>query len=141
MSTPRLALLGALLLPPTALAGSGGALVVRATNFRNTDGQAIVEIYNAKDTWLDQGAGLVRRVVPLSGDTLELRFEGLPPGTYAVSVIHDENKNGELDFQWLPPGPAEGSGVSNDAPASFGPPSFADSAFRHSAAKPFPASW
>ena len=79
MSTPRLALLGALLLPPTALAGSGGALVVRATNFRNTDGQAIVEIYNAKDTWLDQGAGLVRRVVPLSGDTLELRF-GTDPG-------------------------------------------------------------
>jgi len=24
-------------------------------------------------------------------------FEGIPPGTYALAVIHDENMNGKLD--------------------------------------------
>jgi len=114
---------------PVAQAAEGVSLDVRATNFQGIDGQAIVEIYSAEETWLKQGQGVARQLLPITGGVLTARFEGLPPGAYAVSVIHDENKNGELDFQWLPPGPAEGSGVSNDAPASFGPPSFSDSLF------------
>jgi uncharacterized protein (DUF2141 family) len=52
---------------------------------------------------------------------------GIPPGTYAVQVVHDENNNKTLDR----PGflPTEGMGFSRDAPMRFGPPRFADAAF------------
>lgn len=52
---------------------------------------------------------------------------GVPPGTYAVQVVHDENDNQTLDR----PGflPTEGMGFSRDAPMRFGPPQWGDASF------------
>ena len=41
-------------------------------------------------------------------------FPGIEPGTYAVSLFHDENSNGKLDTNFLGI-PREGVGASNDA--------------------------
>lgn len=49
-------------------------------------------------------------------------FEDIPPGTYAMAVIHDENMNGKLDTNWLGV-PTEGYGFSNDAKGVLGAPS------------------
>lgn len=54
--------------------------------------------------------------------------KGLPPGTYAVAVFHDENGNGEFDQGFLG-FPLEDYGFSNDATVFFGPPSFSEAAF------------
>lgn len=51
----------------------------------------------------------------------------VPPGTYAVQVIHDENDNRELDRPGLLP--TEGMGFSRDAPMRFGPPRWDDARF------------
>jgi uncharacterized protein (DUF2141 family) len=52
---------------------------------------------------------------------------GVPPGTYAVQVVHDENNNQELDR----PGflPTEGMGFSRDARMRMGPPRWDDAQF------------
>lgn len=52
---------------------------------------------------------------------------GVPAGTYAVQVVHDENDNQTLDR----PGflPTEGLGFSRDAPMRMGPPRWSDAAF------------
>jgi len=55
-------------------------------------------------------------------------FEDIPPGTYALAVIHDENLNGKLDTNVLGI-PTEGYGFSNDAKALFGTPSFSAASF------------
>jgi uncharacterized protein (DUF2141 family) len=55
-------------------------------------------------------------------------FEDLPPGTYALAVIHDENTNGELDTNWLGI-PKEGYGFSNNAKGVLGAPSFSAASF------------
>jgi len=52
---------------------------------------------------------------------------GVPPGTYAVQVIHDENDNQALDRPGLLP--TEGMGFSRDAPMRFGPPRWDDARF------------
>ena len=57
-------------------------------------------------------------------------FEDIPPGTYALAVIHDENMNGKLDTNAFGI-PREGYGFSNDAKAWFGAPSFEAASFRH----------
>jgi uncharacterized protein (DUF2141 family) len=55
-------------------------------------------------------------------------FEDIPPGTYAMAVIHDENMNGKLDTNWLGI-PTEGYGFSNDAQGVVGAPSFSAASF------------
>ncbi|QNE33449.1 DUF2141 domain-containing protein [Sphingomonas sp. NBWT7] len=66
-----------------------------------------------------------RRSVPAGSDAL--RFDGLPRGTYAIAVIHDENGNKKLDtFAGIP---REGFGFSRNPPIRFGPPRFAAARF------------
>ena len=55
-------------------------------------------------------------------------FEDIPPGTYALAVVHDENMNGKLDTNWIRI-PTEGYGFSNDARGLLGAPSFSAASF------------
>ena len=55
-------------------------------------------------------------------------FENIPPGTYALAVVHDENMNGKLDTNLLGI-PKEGYGFSNDAKALLGAPTFSAASF------------
>jgi uncharacterized protein (DUF2141 family) len=57
-------------------------------------------------------------------------FVSIPPGTYALAVIHDENRNGKLDTNWLGI-PTEGYGFSNEAKALLGAPSFSAAKVRY----------
>lgn len=57
-------------------------------------------------------------------------FEDIPPGTYALAVIHDENVNGKLDVNALGI-PREGYGFSNDVKAWLGAPSFEEASFKY----------
>jgi uncharacterized protein (DUF2141 family) len=57
-------------------------------------------------------------------------FEDIAPGTYALAVIHDENRDGELQTNWMGV-PQEGYGFSNDAKGSLGAPSFEAASFSY----------
>ena len=122
----------ALLATADVRADAGVALTINAVGFKGTKGQALVAIFDSKEAWpkLDKALRL-EKIKPIKDDTVTLTLRELPPGEYAVEVIHDENENGKLDMRWLPyPRPAEGAGVSNDATATVGPPSYSDARFR-----------
>ena len=57
-------------------------------------------------------------------------FEDIPPGTYAMVVIHDANMNGKLDTNFLGI-PTEGYGFSKDAKGLIGAPSFSAASFAY----------
>ncbi len=59
---------------------------------------------------------------------LDFVFDTLPPGVYAVSVIHDENGNRTLERSGMG-APREGVGFSNDQKFSFYMPRFDKSKF------------
>jgi uncharacterized protein (DUF2141 family) len=140
MAIPVKALLRSGLVAAAIVAGVGGdaraedtkvSLSVSVAGFRGDKGQAIVALFSSKDGWLKLDRAVQVRKVKISGGRVEVKLDGVAPGTYAVSVIHDENENGKLDMRYFPiPGPAEGAGVSNDASATIGPPSYSDAAFR-----------
>lgn len=65
-------------------------------------------------------ADALKRTVPASARTV--RLEGLAPGSYAVSLFHDENQNGRLDTLFGIP--REGFGFSRNPVVRFGPPRF-----------------
>jgi uncharacterized protein (DUF2141 family) len=65
-------------------------------------------------------AHAIRRTVPAAAP--HLRLEGLPPGDYAIAVIHDANGNSRLDTMMGIP--REGFGFSRNPAIGFGPPRF-----------------
>ncbi|MFD1610279.1 DUF2141 domain-containing protein [Sphingomonas tabacisoli] len=70
-------------------------------------------------------AQAIKRSVP-AGHTA-LRFDDLPSGAWAVSLFHDENRNGKLDT--VLGIPREGFGFSRNPPIRFGPPRFSAARF------------
>jgi uncharacterized protein (DUF2141 family) len=67
------------------------------------------------------------RVSVAASEASELRFDALQLGSYALSIIHDENGNGKLDtFARIP---REGYGFSRNPPMRFGPPRFEEVKF------------
>ena len=67
-------------------------------------------------------------------NAIEVVFEGLPFGDYAVSVFHDENGNRTLERSTLG-FPKEGVGFSNDQKVTLSAPSFNASKFTLSKAE------
>lgn len=69
-------------------------------------------------------------VIKVRDEKARCDFEDIPPGTYALAIVHDENMNGKLDTNWIGI-PTEGYGFSNDAKALLGAPSFSAASFPH----------
>lgn len=117
----------------TWLAGaarSEPALTVEIEGLTLLTGDAIVAVFGPEDDWLDLDHPSARAVVPVQGPTLRQTFTGLAPGRWAVAVVHDMNRNGELDIRWLPwPRMLEPVGMSNDPHSAIGPPGFSSAAF------------
>jgi uncharacterized protein (DUF2141 family) len=123
------ALLAALLVAAASLASPSQAqdglatVTVQIAGFKGTEGVALVTLYASSEAWLNVPKALQVVRTKITGASLTVEFKGVKPGTYAVSVIHDANKNNELDMRWLPyPKPKEGSGASNDPETKAGPP-------------------
>jgi uncharacterized protein (DUF2141 family) len=94
---------------PEASAAEQEALTVRASGFTHTQGQAIAKLFQPGDNVM--GNGHCQAVAKIAGGRTEFQFRGLPKGSYAVVVFHDENGNGVIDHGLL--GPSEPLGFSN----------------------------
>jgi uncharacterized protein (DUF2141 family) len=115
--------------------GAGGAapaerfaLTVRVHGLSNARGRVAVALFASAATFPDQKRALAGGLARIDKGRAAVRFDGLRPGVYAVAVLHDENENSKMDFNFLGM-PLEGYGFSNDASAPFGPPSFEAAAF------------
>lgn len=108
---------------------TGFSLSVEVTQLRNDEGRVAVALFDSADDFPKQERAFAGKVTSIRDRRAVVRFEGLRPGIYAVAVLHDENANSKMDFNFVGI-PLEGYGFSNDASAPFGPPSFEDAAFR-----------
>jgi uncharacterized protein (DUF2141 family) len=110
------------------MAGNAAAdVTVRVENLRNDSGSVLVAICTA-DRFLGPDCRHRGRGKARTG-AAEVTVGGVPPGSYAVQAIHDENDNLELDRN-LVGMPREGVGFSRDAPMRLGPPRFSDAVVR-----------
>ena len=69
------------------------------------------------------GGSVVAR--PTSGGNVLCEFRNLPAGDYAVSVLHDENDNQQLDVNVFG-APVEGYGATRNVLLPTSAPTFAD---------------
>ena len=98
-----------------------GVLTVEVSNIKEMKGNVNVGLFTNENDFLKKSA--FGKIVKADKGKVIVTFEDLPVGNYAVSVIHDENENGELDSNFMGI-PKEGFGFGNDATGMFGPPSF-----------------
>lgn len=103
------------------LAYSQSTLEVVVTKVKDATGNVRVGLFKDEETFLEKA--IYGEIVKAQKDQVTVVFKNIPPGTYGVSVIHDENENGELDSGTFGI-PKEGFGFGNDAMGTFGPPGF-----------------
>ncbi len=105
---------------------------VKILDIRNSTGSVACALFESADGFPVDFLRTATNVMVIKVRRSQARcdFEDIPPGTYALAVIHDENMNGELDTNVLGI-PKEGYGFSNDARAWFGAPSFSAASFTY----------
>ena len=124
----RLALLLILPLLASAAPPETGSVVVEITGLRSAKGQVLACLTTRADAFPNCSRDPQARKLAVQAREPEvLRFADLPPGRYAVALLHDENGNGKADMTLMIP--REGFGFSRDAALRMGPPKFAAAAF------------
>lgn len=118
-------------LPAAAFAQSPcPGIHVKILNIRNSTGAVACALFESPvgfpTEFLHSATNIM--VIKIRATQARCDFEDIPPGTYALAVIHDENMNGKLDTNWIGV-PTEGYGFSNDAKAALGAPSFSAASF------------
>jgi uncharacterized protein (DUF2141 family) len=98
-------------------------LQVTVTGIKENKGSIRVGLFNSENDFLKKA--VYGEIVKVTGSEVVVVFNNLPEGEYGVSVVHDENENGELDSNFMGI-PKEGFGFGNDATGTFGPPSYSD---------------
>ena len=118
-------------LPAAAFAQSPcPGIHVKILNIRNNTGTVDCALFESPVGFPTEFLRSARNVMVLKIREAQARcdFENIPPGTYAIAVIHDENMNGKLDTNWLGV-PKEGYGFSTGAIGVAGAPSFSAASF------------
>ena len=88
-------------------------MTVRATGLRNHKGRLIFGVFTSADGFPNVEGKSVNWQVK-DADAISVTFDAdLPPGVYGASVLHDENRNGQMDRN-LAGLPLEGYGVTNN---------------------------
>ncbi|MCA9546250.1 MAG: DUF2141 domain-containing protein, partial [Myxococcales bacterium] len=90
-----------------------GTIVVDVVGLRSRRGHVLAAVYASAEGFPHDPGGAVRRLTEIiDDDEVEVYFEDLPPGRYAVTVLHDEDDDGELSTNVLGI-PTDGLGMSN----------------------------
>lgn len=109
-------------------AAAQNRLLVRIHDVPGGKGLVRVAVYDSGEHFLSYEAVVMSGSVEASETPAELLLEGLPSGTYALALFHDENRNGKLDKNFLGI-PKEPIAFSNARLRTFGPPKFEDCRF------------
>ncbi len=112
-----------LILTAPAQAQSGTTLTVTVI-LNEPDAGGVLHIAYCPDKHAyDTEEGCTVLDVEATGHIVAGTFQDLAPGSCAVKVFHDINRDGKLNTSWIG-WPQEPYGFSNDAPVNMGPPSY-----------------
>lgn len=112
-------------------ASAENVIHVEISGLRNEKGQVLCALFSSPDAFPTKADKAIARLTSkIAERQAACDFTGVAPGTYAVSVVHDENSNGKLDRNFIGM-PREGVGASNDSRGHMGPPKFGAASFRY----------
>lgn len=101
-------------------------LKVDVTGLKSDRGTVRIAIYDSEARFIKEP--FKAAVIPIQGKKARWVVEALPPGEYAVAVVHDVNGNGKTDKGAFGI-PTEPYAFSNGAKALTGPPKWKEARF------------
>ena len=104
-----------------------GTVIVEITGIENKGGVMMVGLFKETDKFLEIPSFNNETKIYVES-IISVKLENIPFDTYAVSIYHDLNENGELDSKFMGI-PKEPVGFSNNYFPKFGPPKFKKAAF------------
>jgi uncharacterized protein (DUF2141 family) len=118
------------LLLPLLLAAHAQAarLIVTIQGTRSGNGYFYVALFSTPGGFPDGDYSIQQTELKAAPEPLNVVFNDLAPGTYAVGAYHDENNNRRLDTDFIGY-PKEGYALSNGIRAVFSRPRFIDASF------------
>ncbi len=108
-----------LITAPLTYINAQSILTVEIVNLENNIGVVIVDLMDKDEE------SVMDLTSEIKDNKCTLIFKDLKNGQYAIRYFHDENKNEELDTNFIGI-PKEGFGFSNDAIGKFGPKDFSE---------------
>ena len=103
-------------------------LEITVTGLRSDKGKVLLSVFNSEKGFpSDPSHAILTLESDISEGEAIFSFT-LEKGAYAISVLHDENGNEQLDTNILGV-PKEGIGVSNNVKGFMGPPPFKKAVF------------
>lgn len=113
-----------------SVSGQTGSLKITITDIKSNDGNIKVALFDQENSigFLKKlDLAYQKKLVTINNKYAVVTFMNIPYGTYAVSLFHDENNNGEIDRSSIG-FPVEPYGVSGNK-FVIGPPEFNDCKF------------
>lgn len=103
-------------------------VIAQISNFENTKGVCRACLFTSEESF--SGGGNPFRCVQtrVTDKAVEAIFENVPPGTYALFVLHDANSNNKMDKNFLGI-PKEGYGASRNKLPFAAAPTYNDNRF------------
>jgi uncharacterized protein (DUF2141 family) len=118
----------AIMLSSIRIEAQTGSIELNISNIRNSEGLILVSVFNQAEGFPSDTTKVLRSfVLEARHPSVVLYIDDLPYGDYAVALVHDENKNYQLDTN-LVGAPVEGYGASG-ANKRFSAPVFRNSKF------------
>jgi uncharacterized protein (DUF2141 family) len=110
---------------------SKDGITVTISHLRNNSGHALISLFREGEGFPDQPARAFRKErVSIVDKQVVIHFPGIPGGSYAIAILHDENDDTKMNTNWLGL-PKEGYGFSNNIMGTFGPPPYNRARFSH----------
>lgn len=113
-----------LITPPTETR----KLTLNISNIKHIEGTLEIGLFNNGDRFLEEGQAYKTISIEVKNSSEVVVIKDLPMGTYAVSMYHDKNGNGECDRNFLGI-PKEPYAFSNNFKPRFSAPTFEDCKF------------
>lgn len=104
-----------------------GKIQIEISNVQNAKGNIGLALYNNAQDFIKKE--FKAKNVKAHKGKVYATFDNIPSGTYAIAVLHDENKNEKMDYNVIGV-PKEAYGFSNNAKGFMAPPKFEAAAFR-----------
>lgn len=105
---------------------STARLKVDVSGLKSDRGSVRIALYGSETAFLKTSVRAA--VLPIQGGRTTWQLDALPPGEYAIAVVHDENGNGKTDRGAFNI-PTEPYAFSNGAKALMGPPKWKEARF------------
>lgn len=108
-----------------------GTLELKVTGLRNTQGEILVAMFNQAEGFPRDESRFFRAdtIRNLNGTVAQTSFKDLAYGEYAITLMHDENVDGVMEFNLIGM-PTEGYGFSRNYHPKLRAPKFKETSFQ-----------